>query len=112
MKFLIILIATLAILSPFISIIFFHMSDISKYSWGHRIRKVIYKNGEKRYYIQQRVPFALIWMNCCYMIGYEMYTYRYYDNEKDAKEFLKRFRESLEEEKGYRVKSEQTIKEK
>jgi hypothetical protein len=46
------------------------------------------------------------------MIGYEMYAYRYYDNEKDAKEFLKRFRESLEEEKGYRVKSEQTIKEK
>jgi hypothetical protein len=46
------------------------------------------------------------------MIGYDTYTHRYYDNEKDAKEFLKRFRESLEEEKGYTVKSEQTIKEK
>ena len=41
-----------------------------------------------------------------------MYTYRYYDNEKDAKEFLKKFNECLEAERGYRVKSEQTIKEK
>ena len=111
MKFLTIA-SVLVILLPLFCIIFFHMSDISKYSWGHRIRKVIYQNGEKRYYIQQRVPFALIWMNCCYMIGYEMYTYRYYDNKKDAKEFLKKFNECLEAERGYRVKSEQTIKEK
>jgi hypothetical protein len=46
------------------------------------------------------------------MIGYDMYTYRTYDTDEEAKEFLKKFKESLESEKGYRVKSEQTIKEK
>ena len=111
MKFLIIL-SVIILLLPLFSIIFFHISDITKYSWGYRIRKVIYQNGEIKYFIQQRVPFALIWMNCCYMIGYDMYTYRTYDTDEEAKEFLKKFKESLESEKGYRVKSEQTIKEK
>jgi hypothetical protein len=111
MKFLFILFWVFFILS-IVSIIIYIQTDISKYAWGYRIRKVVYKNGEIEYFIQQRVPFVLIWMNCSYMIGYEMYTYRCYEDEKNAKEFLKKFRESLEREKGYRVKSEQTIKEK
>lgn len=98
------------ILVPFISLMFFAFADISKYAWGYRIRKIVFRNGEKKYYIQQRVPFALVWKNCYYMIGMDAYTERYYETKEEAKEFISKFYKSLEEERGYRVKSEETIK--
>lgn len=44
------------------------------------------------------------------MIGIDMYTERWYESEDEAKKFLEEFFEKVEEEKGYKVKSERTVK--
>ena len=94
---------------PFVSILFFHLSDISKYAWGYRIRKITYRNGTKRYFVQQKVPFAFIWLNCSCMIGMETYSDRSYETKEEAKEFIRKFFEWREEEKGYSIRSKETI---
>jgi len=89
--------------------VFVPPSDISTFAWGYRIREFSFMNGTKEYKIQQRIPVYCIWVTCTYLIGYDMYTYRSYSTFEEAKEFLDRFKKSVEERKGYRVKSKKTL---
>ncbi len=109
MKLILILISFVIIIS-LVLLLFFHLSDISRYAWGYRIRRITYKNGEKRYFIQQRIPFIMIWMNCSYMIGLETYSSRSYETKDEAKDFIRNFYQRMEEERGYEIKSKETIK--
>jgi hypothetical protein len=84
-------------------------NDISTFAWGYRIREFSLMNGKKEYRVQQRIPVYCIWVTCTYLIGYDMYTYRSYSTFEEAKEFLDAFKKSVEERKGYRVKSKKTL---
>ena len=91
-------------------IVFFSLSDISTFAWGHRVREITYKNGSKAYFVQQRIPVLCYWKNCTYMIGIDTYTERYYDTPKEALEFIENWKESVEKARGYRVSKKRTVK--
>ena len=97
---------------PLFLLFVFMTSDISRYSWGYRIRRIVYMDGTSKYYIQQRVPLFVfpVWLNCSYMIGMDTYQDRWYDTEREAQEFLEKFIKFREEEKKYRIRSKETIK--
>ena len=52
----------------------------------------------------------MIWMNCSYMIGLETYSSRSYETKDEAKDFIRNFYQRMEEERGYEIKSKETIK--
>lgn len=84
-------------------------SDISSFAWGYRIREFEFQNGEKEYRVQQRIPVFCVWITCTHLIGIDLYTYRSYKTYEEAKKFLDDFKKSVEESKGYRVKSKRTL---
>ncbi len=87
----------------------FHYKGISKFAWGYRIQKRTYINGEQEFFIQQRVPLALIWLNCVEMVGFDTYVPISFDTEVEAREYLKSLHERIKLQKEWGVKKKENI---
>jgi len=109
MKTILLIILALYVFIAFVTMVIFMFSGVSSRAWGHRIKKVTYKNGTIEFFIQQRLPLSFLWVNCQEHYGYDSYRAITFKKEDRAKEFIQNFKESVEENKGWRVDKSENI---
>jgi hypothetical protein len=110
MKELLITIFLVYMMLAFVCMILFLHTDITKHAWGYRIKKITYKNGTIKYFVQQRIPLLMLWINCSRMIGMETYENISFETEDEARKYIEDYKEHVKLQEQWNVNKRENIK--